>query len=388
MVASGYYPILPNRFGAIQPYVYELSKVLAQTEEVDLFGFGKGEVWEGNLHIQTFPYPPEFPKKFSRIVGSPIAYYLPFSVYMLKKITALHIKNPIDILHIHEVYACFAAAVEHFSLGIPCVCSVHNEITKSFPFVGCDKLLPVSNYLKRCLIQNLKIKPHKIEILPIGVDAKVYAPKKSTQQAKEALGLQDTRVLLFVGRKCPEKGPHVLLDALPAILKENPNVIAVLVGPDYVFRENILEYSKFSNYTKLLVSQTERLGIKKNVLFESYVSYEKLRLYYNAAEIFVCPSTWREPAGIVLLEAMASEKPVVASKIGGISDYIKNAVNGLLVKPSNSEELAKAVNYLLANPQYAFKLAETGKQLVLDNFDFPALGRRCLKIYKETVTPS
>lgn len=82
---------------------------------------------------------------------------------------------------------------------------------------------------------------------------------------------------------------------------------------------------------------------------------------------------------------MVSEKPVVASDVEGISDFIKNGTNGLLIPPNSPEELAKAVNFLLANSEYASKLGKNGREIVKKNFDFDAISERCLKIYRKLV---
>jgi glycosyltransferase involved in cell wall biosynthesis len=172
---------------------------------------------------------------------------------------------------------------------------------------------------------------------------------------------------------------QILLDALPKIVDSNPKTLAILVGPDYMFGHNS------EDYTTVLKERARRLGLENSVLFVNFVSQNTLKLFYEAADLLVFPSIWQEPFGKVILEAMSYEIPVVASAVGGVPEIVENKLNGLLVRPGDSEELVQCVNYLLKNPQYARSLGEEGRKTVLKKFTFNQIARHCSEIYDKMI---
>lgn len=379
MVSTGSIPILPTRIGAIEPYVYNLAKNLAKTNIVDVFGVGSGTLQDGNLSIHTSPYVQSLQGSLIKRVDWRLAYYAPFNAYIFKSILGLHLKNPIDVLHIHEVYEGFAASLSKFLLGIPYVCSIHNEIRTSMPIRSCTRALAVSSYIQDSLIKGAKFDKDKVDILNVGVDIDACTVPLVTDAAKRRLNLDKQKVVLYVGRKCVEKGPQILIEALPKIIKQHPDVQAIFLGPDYAFG------LKTQSYTAILIKRAERLGIQRNVLLKGHVSDEIKKLYYAAADVFVCPSIWQDPSPTVIKEALAFSKPVVATKVGGTSDIITHGYNGLLVPPADSDAIADSVNQLLSNRAYAEKLAFNGRKTVEQRYNFKAVTEECLKIYSQCI---
>lgn len=378
MVSTGNLPILPKRLGAIEPYVYNLSKNLAEKNFVDIIGVGQGKEISGNLAIHTLPIAKKH-NSLSKFIDNRIATYAPFNILVLKKIFDLHSKNPIDILHIHEVYTGFAASISKISLGIPFVCSLHNEVRKVLPIKSCNRFIAVSEYVKKFLIDEHKINQNKISILNPAIDVKIHN-SKSHEDAKKELGLKNKKLILFVGRKCPEKGPLILIKALNNVIKKYPDTICYLIGPDYSFGLNINSYSKY------LQNAIKELGLANNVFLKGFVSNFELQLYYLASDIFVCPSVWNEPFGIVLLEALSYGKPVIASKVGGIPEIIEDKRTGLLVNPNNPRELGDAILFLLRNPLLAQSLGLNGFREVEKKYDFKTVSNICLEIYQDVIS--
>lgn len=383
MVSSGVNPILPNRMGAIEPYVYGLAKSLAATNEVDVFGVGSGRVTEGNLNIYGMANVQALQRSLSKMLDWRIAYYLPFNSFVLKNILELHLKNPIDVLHIHEIYTGFSATISKLSLGIPYVCSIHNEVRTTSPIYSCEKALAVSGYIKNSLIGQGRFDKSHVAILNIAIDVNAFQPAANIEQTKQELGLKNRKVILFVGRKCPEKGPQILVDALPKIVEKNTNVTAVFIGPDLIFGSTT--YSSSYAYTQHLESKAKRLGLEGNVIFKSFIPDAVKKMFYAAADVVVFPSIWQEPAGIVLLEAMAASKPLVATDVGGVTDFVQDKINGLIIPPSDPNQLAESVNFLLDNPRYALTLGKNGRKIVEQNFSFYVITQRCLQIYEKII---
>lgn len=375
MFATGLTPILPHPIGAIEPYVYGIAKKISERHFVEVFGIGTGNELTQNLNIRTFPYSENFPQRLSKILGGRLGYYLPFNLYMLQKIISLKSKKSIDIIHIHDIHSGPIVEATKMVFGIPYVCSIHNEIQTVLPIQSCDKILAVSNYIRNFLIHKKHINSKKIEVVNIAVNCEFYKPQLETIEAKKLLGYETYNLLLFVGRKCPEKGPQILIDSLPEILKIFPKTIAVMIGPDSFIDSN----NTFSQHLK---RHAKKLGVEKNIVFEGFASNEYLRLLYNAADMLIFPSIWQEPFGKVILEAMCYEKPVVASNVGGVPEIIKNNINGLLVPPSNPSKLATAVNQLLANTEFSQELGKSGREIILRNFTFEKVARHFEKIYE------
>lgn len=383
-MASSGAPILPERSGAIEPYVWGLANQLSKYgNSVTVFGAGSGTVDDGNLRIRTLAYNEQTFRSLQESFG-----HLPinpqtiiFNKCLFKEIFGLHKIFPIDILHIHNIYSGSVANLCGHFLGVPVVCSIHNQIRFALPILipnrASDKILPVSKFLSYFLMKNARIHPKKLEVLPIAVDPSEYECSKTTAEAKNELGLQRNLVILFVGRKCPEKGPQTLIQALPKIIRHNPNALAVLIGPDYFFGSNSTAYSQF------LISLAKNLNVAQHVVLKGFISERNLKLFYRAADVVVCPSVWQEPLGKVIIEALAFEKPVIASSVGGIPEIISNNVNGLLTPPNNPSALADAVIYLLYNKEISLELGAKGRETVQKKFSFEVVAKQAIQIYEE-----
>lgn len=126
-------------------------------------------------------------------------------------------------------------------------------------------------------------------------------------------------------------------------------------------------------------------GIYEHVKFAGFVKEELKPLYYKASDIFVLPSTRKhESFGIVNLEAMACGLPIVASKIGGVPDIVKDGENGLLVPPRDSEALADAIIYLLENEDVRRKMSKRGREMV-KNYSWDKIAEQYEEVYEEVL---
>ena len=142
-------------------------------------------------------------------------------------------------------------------------------------------------------------------------------------------------VLLFVGHVRPRKGPQVLLEALPKIRRRHPNTRLIIVGPDY-------------GYTDELRSRAAELGIADAVDIAGVVDDEVLPDYYAAADVFVFPTlTTIECLGLTFVQAMFSGTPVIATRIAGAPEVIRDGEDGLLVEPGDVDALAARASELL-----------------------------------------
>ena len=183
--------------------------------------------------------------------------------------------------------------------------------------------------------------------------------------------------ILFVGRLVERKGVHVLLRALARLPDESrPRLVVCGDGPE---REPLERLAR-------------ELGVAERVEFAGRVSDERLRAEYAEADVFVLPAIVdargdTEGLGVVLLEAMNSRVPVVASDAGGITDIVEHERTGLLVPPGDEAALAAAMSRLARDPALARTLGEAGYRRLTERFTWEAIVSKWIAIY-ERVTLS
>ncbi len=172
--------------------------------------------------------------------------------------------------------------------------------------------------------------------------------------------------LLFVGRFEPKKGLKYLLWALPLIKKEFPNCLLLVVGAGilgYAYKEYIDE------------------EVKDNILFCGAIPPEEIHYYYSSCDIFCAPSVDCESFGIILLEAMASGKPVVASDIPGYREVVSHGEDGLLVEPRSPKGIAEAVLRILKDEKKKERMGRAGREKAL-TYSWERIGKKIELFYQ------
>ncbi|MDD5094663.1 MAG: glycosyltransferase family 4 protein [Dehalococcoidia bacterium] len=206
--------------------------------------------------------------------------------------------------------------------------------------------------------------PGDYTIIPNGINVERFStPAKPLEEFK------DGKInILFVGRMEDRKGFGHLLSAYRRVKAKNPNTRLIVVGPPSWARR------KYETLVKTL-----RL---KDVVFSGYVTNNDLPRYYQTADIFCAPAIGLESFGIVLLEAMAASKPIVASDIGGYASVITRDSDGLLVKPGNAKAIAEAIDVLIDDPSLRHKLGANGREKAHE-YDWIKVARRVMDYYEE-----
>jgi glycosyltransferase involved in cell wall biosynthesis len=230
-------------------------------------------------------------------------------------------------------------------------------------------IVTISNYSLEKIQKHYAIEASKVRIVPNGVDTEKFKPTE-TQAARRQFGLGNEPCVLFVGNLIPRKGLSFLLEAAKKIVKENSDTKFLIVGegPLKTALTMSLESADLSGNFKLLGNLKE----------------DALPDIYNCADVFVLPSI-QEGQGIVLLEAQASGKPVVAFDVGGVDEAVRNGETGLLVKRGSSEELAEALLSLLADKTWRQKMGANGRGFVSENFTWDISAQKMLKVYHEAL---
>jgi len=204
--------------------------------------------------------------------------------------------------------------------------------------------------------------PGYYNIIPNGVDTDHFSPGVSPLEEY----CDGKMNILFVGRLETRKGFNYLLDAYQAVKREVPNCRLIVVGPGTRLRHR---YENRARRRKI-----------EDVIFVGPVSYKELPRYYKTADIYCSPATGAESFGVVLLEAMATGKPIVASNISGYASVLTHGAEGLLVPPRDRQALAQALITLIGNEPLRQQMGERGLVTAAD-YSWERVSRQVYNYY-------
>lgn len=360
---------------------YHLAFNMAQRgHKVDIFttAIGSKSFIENYDNINIYRYPTSF-----RIGRANISF----------KMFQEALKYSVDLVHVHSGSFPIVglAAMRHAKReNIPLVFTYHGDVQEShgglirrMGISFCNKYLidKVLSYARVIisLSENyidesrfLRKYRDKIVVIPNGVNIEDFDIPYSKKECREKLGLPaDEKIVLFFGNLVRYKGPDILVRAMPSILKEVPDTKLVFVGSGEMKGE--------------LEKLSKKLSVDRCVKFAGFVSESSKILYYKAADVFSLPSTMGpECFPIAILEAMACGIPIVASKIGGIPDIVKDGKDGLLVPPKNQKALTDSIIYLLENEDIIRKMGKNGRGKVED-YSWERIAEETEKVYTEVI---
>jgi glycosyltransferase involved in cell wall biosynthesis len=249
----------------------------------------------------------------------------------------------------------------------PCWVVAHGfEVWTPLPFYirralrAVNGVVAVSQHTATAVIQKQGVQPERVSVLPPALDPAFLA----SPCERPALPHGCSPVVLTVGRLMtgePGKGIELVLAALARLQPRYPRLLYVVVG-DGDLRPR-LEHEVRVRFPAL------------QVWFAGAQPTERLRGFYNAADIFVMPSR-QEGFGIVFLEAMASGLPVIAGRCGGAPEVVAEGTTGFLVEPSDPDALAARLAALLDQPELRRRMGEAGRRRVAEHFSFEAFQQR------------
>jgi phosphatidylinositol alpha-mannosyltransferase len=280
-----------------------------------------------------------------------------------------------DVLHLHEPLtpALPLAVLRHHDLVPQAICvgtfHAYREVSRAYYygapifrrfFKRLDGHIVVS---EAALHYHSRYFPADYAVIPNGVDVERFHPDVRPMEQ-----FVDGRPnILFVGRLEKRKGLTHLLDAFAWVKQDIPRARLIIVGA-------------YDDLEKIpFVLQSRYLGLS-DVHFVGRVTEDDLARYYGTADVFCAPSTGMESFGIVLLEAMASGVPTVASDIDGYRDVMDDGVQGVLVEPEQPEALATALVSLLRDPARCRAMGEAGREKAL-RYAWGVVAARVLEYY-------
>jgi glycosyltransferase involved in cell wall biosynthesis len=230
-----------------------------------------------------------------------------------------------------------------------------------------DKIIAVSDFTKNDLLSTYSEQPSKIEVIYNGVcPADFTISPEEVIKTKAHFDLENKTTFLFVGRiNDKRKGLPLLLKAFKILSERETFVKLMIVG------------SGDQTSVRALV---ELLGLQKYVVFTGYVTDKLLKMIYCACDVFVFPSML-EGFGLVVLDAMASGKPVVCMNRGAIPELVRDGVNGLLVNKPDPRELATAMAFFVDHPSTITEMGQRNREWAL-NFSWVKSAKLTEQVYK------
>ncbi|MFC1487484.1 glycosyltransferase family 4 protein [Thermoproteota archaeon] len=303
-------------------------------------------------------------------------------------------KYNFDVVCVHDWLSSISGLVIKNETKIPVVFHTHStewgrsegqgsEVVSHFEDAmaqNSDKIITVSYAMQRDLERH-GWPLSKISVVWNGVDPERYnmqkcEPKDIAAIRKKYCVPKDWNMLLFVGRLSWVKGVRNLLLAMPDVLKEYPNTKLVILGIGEEQRD--------------IVETADRLNIKNNIAYRfDFVPENERIMHYAASDICIFPSIY-EPFGIVCLEAMAMEKPVVVGARGvvGFREQVLSSgpnQNGVHINSEDPPDIAWGIKKTLENPERARKWGENGRNRVLEYFTMRKVAEETLKIYESVL---
>ncbi len=238
------------------------------------------------------------------------------------------------------------------------------------------RVITISNH---CVMELEKFygAKRKLDLVPNGVDTTMFVPPTDEERAalrKKILDKnklpKDAKLILYVGRFAGRKGIIYLVHALARIKKEHPNAFLIMIG-------------KYGRYISKLEAEGRRLGVRDRMIFAIGLPMKELIEHYQACDAFALPSTY-EGQGIVLLEAMSSGLPCVATNVGGVPDMF-DGTNGKLVELGDVPALADALEMLISDESYWRRMSRSSREVAVKKYDWTVIARRVAQVYENAM---
>jgi glycosyltransferase involved in cell wall biosynthesis len=273
-------------------------------------------------------------------------------------------KNRIDLLKTYsskDHWICLPL----FLCGIPlsrarCITDPIGSRSRAFVFKhGCSQIVADASVIKRQLVEKHGIDPAKIEVIGSAVDLEKFKPPRDRTKFRHEIGLGDETPLIGnVGMIRPDKGQLELVKSAPLVLEKRPDARFVIVGQGTGILKRGINVR----------NAIDRAGFADKIIMAGY-RWDTPDIY-AACDMIVIASLRTEASPIVLREAFASGRPVIATKVGDIPEIVRHRENGLLIEPGNTQALASAILEFISDPKLAAYCATNGLRYATENFSF------------------
>lgn len=391
----------PNVYGGAGVHVDYLSRELARAEDaehqIDVYCFGDQNDAVGNLRVRGIPAPP------------PVSAQDPRHARLLdafaRSLAMVGAAESPDIVHCHTWYSHLAGCIARPLTGAKLVLTTHSlephrpwkveQLGSAYhasswiektAYQNADGVVAVSRAMKDDVVSLYGVDPKRARVIHNGIDPDEYRPIESSATLREVGVDPDIPFVLFVGRITRQKGILHLVRAA-RFLDAGLQVVLCAGAPDT---------EEIASEMKALVDRARQESKARVVWIPEMLPKRQVITLYSHAEVFVCPSVY-EPFGIINLEAMACETPVVAAAVGGIPEIVVPGETGVLVsfeaegggspEPRDadrySRELATAINTLMADPHRRRAMGTAARRRVIDHFSWKHIAELTLGFYRD-----
>lgn len=234
--------------------------------------------------------------------------------------------------------------------------------TKGRAFVfkhGCSQIVADASIIRRHLVEDHHVNPAKVEVIGSAVDLEKFKPPRDRMKFRHEIGVDnDTPLIGNVGMIRPDKGQLVLVEAARLVLEQRPDARFVIVGQGTGILKRGINVR----------NAIDQAGLADKIVMAGY-RWDTPNVY-AACDMIVIASLHTEASPIVLREAFASGRPLIATKVGDIPEIVQHRHNGLLIEPGDSRALAAAIIEFVYNPQLAAQCAANGLRYATEHFSF------------------
>ncbi|MEI8348637.1 MAG: glycosyltransferase [Candidatus Omnitrophota bacterium] len=286
-------------------------------------------------------------------------------------------QEKIDLVHVNSIYAAEQSFFASQWAKVACVCHIRDLVPvlgggamRINAFKKAEKLIAISEAVKKDLIAQLEIPEEKIIRIYNGVDTKEFNPEIRADIFKKEFHLEGKRLIGMVARFVPEKGQELFLRVAQAVSKVHPEAHFIIAGDAALGKEA---------YRKKMMELIVTLGLESKV---TCTGFRTDMPYMIAALDIVAVPSWAEPFGRVIIEAFACGKPVVAFKAGA-SEEIISANCGILVSPGDIAVFSEAIRYLLENESVRKQLGEQARAMVVQRFNIESNIKTTQELYQK-----
>ena len=376
----------PRVVGGIARVVNDLSKRLIKDgHEVTVVTYKEGDVpyYELDKGVKVYRV-----DNFMINANNFIDWVMQLNFNMIAKVGEIIAQEgKFDVIHAHDWLVAYAAKTLKQAYNMPIVATIHateagrnsgiREATQKYIndtewmlTYEATEVIVNSNYMKNELQRLFGLPFEKINVVPNGVNITNYSGIERDYKFRRKYALDNEKIILFMGRLVYEKGVQYLIGAMPKILEHYHDAKLVIAGKGGMLDE--------------LKQEVENLGLGDKVCFAGYLNGKDVGKMYKAADISVFPSTY-EPFGIVALEAMLAEIPIVVSDIGGLNEIVDHRQTGMKSYCGNSNSIADSILELLFDPQLAANVVKKAKTKVRNEYNWNKIAQDTHFTYQKAI---
>ena len=379
----------PRVVGGIARVVYDLSKTLIKDgHDVTVVTYKEGDApyFEDDKGVKVY--------RVDNYMINPnnfIDWIMQLNFNLIAKANELIAKEGnFDVIHAHDWLVAYAAKTLKNSYNIPIVATIHatesgrnsgihdetqryiNDTEWMLTYESSEVIVN-SNYMKNELQRLFGLPYEKINVVPNGVNLNLFNGVERDYNFRRKFAMDNEKIILFMGRLVYEKGIQHLIAAMPKILNGYHDAKLVICGKGGMMDE--------------LKAEANSLGISQKVYFAGYMNGKDVQRMYKAADIAVFPSTY-EPFGIVALEAMLSENPVVVSDIGGLNEIVQHRENGMKTYCGNPNSIADSILELLYDHKLCADIVKKAKNKVRNEYNWSKIAQDTHFAYQKAICQS